>query len=193
MSASPTPTASGSRLVVCVGGSIAAWKACDLVSKLVQAGHEVEVVMTAAAEKFIRPLSFSALTHRGVFTNADWFDGRGAGRGPADHLRVAEEAELLVVAPCTANLLGKFAHGIADDIVSTTFLGATCGTLLAPAMNHRMWSSPRVQANVEILRGDGVQFVGPESGYLAEGEQGPGRLCEPVAILGAIAAMLATD
>ncbi|MDA1195321.1 MAG: phosphopantothenoylcysteine decarboxylase [Planctomycetota bacterium] len=166
-------------IVVCVGGSIAAYKACDLVSTLIQAGHVVEVVMTEAAERFVRPLSFAALTQRAVFTQSTWFEGTGHGRGPADHLRATEEAALLIVAPCTANLLGSFAHGLAGDIVATTFLGATCPILIAPAMNHRMWASPRVQANVTTLRADGVEFSGPESGWLAEGEVGPGRMTEP--------------
>lgn len=174
------------RIVVCVGGSIAAWKACDVVSKLVQADHRVDVVMTETAERFVGPVSFAALTHRPVFTGAAWFDGTAT--GPADHLRVTDEADLLVVAPCTANLIGKFAHGLADDIVSTTWLGAACPRLIAPAMHHRMWAAARVQANVEVLRADGVEIVGPETGYLAEGDQGPGRMSEPAAILEAIAA-----
>ena len=174
------------RIVVCVGGSIAAYKACDLVSKLVQANHHVDVVMTEAAERFVRPLAFAALTHRPVFTQGQWFEGAGSGLGPADHLRVTEEADLLVVAPCTANLIGKFAHGIADEIVSTTYLGASCPVLLAPAMNHRMWAAPRVKANMAVLEGDGVHVVGPEAGYLAEGDEGPGRLTEPEGIVAAI-------
>ena len=174
------------RIVVCVGGSIAAYKACDLVSKLVQAKHHVDVVMTETAERFVRPLSFAALTHRPVFTQGDWFEGAGSGLGPADHLRVTEEADLLVVAPCTANLIGKFANGIADEIVSTTFLGADCRKLIAPAMNHRMWASKRVKANVAVLEDDHVHIVGPEAGYLAEGDEGPGRLTEPEGIVEAI-------
>jgi phosphopantothenoylcysteine synthetase/decarboxylase len=185
---SPTGDPAGNeaarRIVVCVGGSIAAYKACDLVSKLVQAGHRVEVVMTAAAERFVRPLSFAALTHRPVFTGADWFDG--AGRGPADHLQVTEAADLVVVAPCTANLIGKFANGIADEIVSTTLLGAGCPVLLAPAMHHRMWASKRVVANMATLAADGVHCVGPEAGYLAEGDVGPGRMSEPAGIVAAV-------
>lgn len=174
------------RIVVCVGGSIAAYKACDLVSKLVQAGHRVDVVMSEAAERFVRPLAFAALTHRPVFTQGDWFEGTGSGRGPSDHLRVSEEADLLLVAPCTANLIGKFAHGLADEIVSTTYLGASCPVLIAPAMHHRMWAAPRVRANMEVLAGDGVHVVGPEAGYLAEGDEGPGRLTEPEGIIAAV-------
>ena len=173
------------RLVICVGGSIAAYKACDLVSKFVQAGHAVDVVMTSAAERFVRPLSFAALTHRPVFTDAAWFEGAGGARSPADHLHATEEADLLIVAPCTANLIGKFANGIADEIVSTTVLGASCPVLLAPAMNFRMWANPRLQANVQTLRGDGFQLVGPEAGYLAEAQHGEGRMSEPADILAA--------
>ncbi|MDJ0522766.1 MAG: flavoprotein [Planctomycetota bacterium] len=176
-------TDQSARIVVGVGGSIAAWKACDLVSKLVQAGHEVDVVMSAAAERFVRPLAFSALTHKPVLTNDLWFEAEGA----AAHLRICDAADLFVVAPCTANQIGKFAHGIADEIVSTTYLGATCPVLIAPAMHHRMWASKRVQANVAILKADGVELVGPASGYLAEGDQGPGRMSEPAEILQRIA------
>jgi len=179
-------TGQRARIVVAVGGSIAAWKACDLVSKLVQAHHTVDVVMSAAAERFVRPLAFSALTHRPVLTETSWFEAEGA----AAHLRISEAADLLVVAPCTANLVGKFAHGIADEIVATTYLGATCPVLVAPAMNQRMWAARRVQANVAILREDGVELVGPGAGYLAEGDAGPGRMSEPAEILRAVEARL---
>ena len=175
------------KILVGVGGSIAAYKACDLVSKLVQAGHVVDVAMTRAAERFVRPLSFSALTHRSVFTDRGWFEGSG----PAEHLAATREAALLIVAPCTANLLGRFAHGLADEIVSATVLGAACPLLLAPAMNSRMWAHPRVQANVTTLEGDGVNFVGPSAGYLAEAEEGLGRMAEPAEILAAALKLLA--
>ncbi len=168
-------------VVVCVGGSIAAYKACDLVSRLVQDGYEVEVVMTEAAEQFVRPLSFSALTHKPVFTQAGWFRGDG-GRSPADHLEATEAADLVVVAPCTANLIGKFAAGIADEIVSTTLLGAACPILIAPAMNPRMWANRRVQANVAVLKEDGVHVLGPDEGHIAEGPEGTGRMVEPEGI-----------
>jgi phosphopantothenoylcysteine decarboxylase/phosphopantothenate--cysteine ligase len=175
-----------SRIVLCVGGSVAAWKACDLASKLVQAGHEVDTMLTEHALWFVRPLSFSSLTHRRVHTDADW----GTGDAPADHLVATREADLLVVAPCTANLVGKLANGIADDLVSTTFLGTDCPKLLAPAMNFRMWQNPRVRANVETLERDGVLFVGPASGWLAEREEGPGRMSEVPEILAAIDRLL---
>lgn len=168
-----------SRILVGVSGSIAAFKACALVSKLVQAGHTIDVVMTREAGWFVRPLAFSALTHRRVFTDETW----GSEGAPADHLMATAEADLMLVAPCTANLIGKFAHGIADEIVTTSYLGCQAPVLIAPAMNWRMWAHPRVQANVEVLRGDGVQIVGPEDGYLAEKEEGPGRMTEPEGIL----------
>lgn len=175
-----------SRVVLGVGGSIAVYKACDLVSQLVQAGHDVEVVMTRAAGWFVKPLAFAALTHRPVFTDESWREADGA----AKHLEATRDAELLVVAPCTANLIGKFAHGIADEIVSTTYLGARCPVLIAPAMNWRMWEHPAVARNVETLKRDGVQRVGPEKGYLAEAEEGMGRMSEPEGILEAVARSL---
>jgi phosphopantothenoylcysteine decarboxylase/phosphopantothenate--cysteine ligase len=175
-----------SNVVVCVGGGVAAYKACDLVSKLVQAGNRVDVALTRMAARFVRPLSFSALTQRRVHTDRGW----GEGTHPAEHLTVTRDAHLVIVAPCTANLLGRFAHGLADEIVSTTVLGAGCPVLLAPAMNARMWKNPRVQANVALLQGDGLTFVGPETGWLAEGETGIGRMAEPAAILKAAAALL---
>ena len=170
------------RIVLGVGGSIAAYKAADLCSKCVQAGHEVEVVMTAMALRFLRPLTFAALTHRPVFTDATW----GEGEHPAAHLTMTEAAQVLVVAPATADLIGKFANGIADDMLSTTYLGAPCPVLVAPAMNQRMWKHPRVRANVERLRADGVTIVEPGNGYLAEGDVGPGRMAEPAEIFAAI-------
>lgn len=174
------------RIVLGVGGSIAAYKAADLCSKCVQAGHEVEVILTAMAERFVRPLTFAALTHRPVFTNATW----GEGDRPAAHLAATESAQLLVVAPATADLIGKFANGIADDVLSSTYLGAPCPVLVAPAMNQRMWRHPRVRANVERLRADGVKVVEPGSGYLAEGDVGPGRMAEPADLLAAISRAL---
>jgi phosphopantothenoylcysteine decarboxylase/phosphopantothenate--cysteine ligase len=176
----------GARIVVGVGGGIAAYKACDLVSKLVQAGHGVDVVMTRTALTFVRPLSFSALTHRRVFTDRAW----GRGEVPHDHLRLTREADLLVVAPCTAHLLASFAHGLADGVLPTTWLATACPRLLAPAMNARMWEHPRVQANVAVLRQDGVRFVGPEAGWLSERETGVGRMSEPEDIRTQIEAML---
>ena len=175
--------------VLAVGGSIAAYKACDLTSKCVQAGHTVDVLLTRAGAHFVQPLSFAALTHRPTMTDAVLWDGEG-GSGIATHLRATVQADLLVVAPCTANLIGKFAHGIADDLVTSTYLGASCPVLVAPAMNHRMWHHARVQANVAQLRDDGVHIVEPTTGWQAEGEQGVGRMAEPDDILATAARLL---
>ncbi len=175
-----------SHLVLGVTGSIAAYKAVDLASKCVQAGHEVDVVMTRAALRFVRPLSFSALTHRRVFTDRTW----GTGSTPQDHLRVTEDADLLVVAPCTANVLARIAHGLSGSVLTATVLGAKCPVLLAPAMNVRMWENPRTRRNVRVLEEDGVHLVGPASGWLSEGEVGPGRMSEPGAILEAMNPLL---
>lgn len=174
------------RILVGVGGSIAAYKACDLVSKLVQADHTVDVVMTEAAQWFVTALTFGALTHRPVLTEETWIETDG----PAAHLDASDGADVFVIAPCTANLIGKLAGGIADEIVSTTYLGCEAPVLIAPAMNTRMWKHPRVQANVATLKQDGVTLVGPESGYLAEAEEGIGRMSEPAEILTAIEALL---
>lgn len=173
-------------LVLGVGGSIAAYKAVDLCSKCVQAGHVVDVVMTRMALKFVGALSFSALTHRPVFLDETW----GEGDRPAAHLTATEGAKLFVVAPATADLIAKFAHGIADDMVSTTYLGASCPVLVAPAMNHRMWKHPRVVDNVARLKKDGVQVVEPGSGWLAEGEVGAGRMAEPADLVTVITRLL---
>jgi phosphopantothenoylcysteine decarboxylase/phosphopantothenate--cysteine ligase len=159
----------------------------DLCSKCVQAGHTVDVVLTRMGGRFVRPLSFSALTHRTVFTDETW----GEGDRPAAHLAMTEEADLLVVAPATADVLGKMANGIADEILSTTYLGAACPVLVAPAMNQRMWRHPRVRANVARLEADGVGIVQPGTGYLAEGDSGPGRMAEPAQVLEAIGRRLA--
>jgi|SRR5262245_12716576 len=167
------------RVVLGVGGSIAAYKAVDLTSKLVQASHEVTVVLTKNATRFVQPLSFSALTHRTVWTDDEWWQGSG----PAAHLKATEEAQAMVVAPCTADLVGKFAHGIADEVLSTTYLGATCPVWIAPAMNQRMWKHPQVAANVEALRRAGVHVIAPGTGFLAEGDAGPGRMADPAEIL----------
>ena len=174
------------RVVLCVGGSIAAYKAADLCSKLVQGGHDVEVVMTRMATRFVGPMTFAALTQRAVHTDETW----GEGAAPAAHIRATERAEVLVVAPCTADLLAKFATGIADEIVSATYLGAACPVLVAPAMNPRMWRHPRVVANVERVKGDAVRVVEPGVGWTAEGETGPGRMAEPADILAAVLTLL---
>jgi phosphopantothenoylcysteine decarboxylase/phosphopantothenate--cysteine ligase len=172
----------GREIVVGVTGGIAAYKTAMVVSRLVQAGSGVSVVMTASAAKFVTPLTFQTLTGRPVHT--DLFASPGEYHG--DHIALAERAELVVVAPATANCLAKLAHGVADDLLSTTLLAIDAPLLFAPAMNSRMWQHPAVQANVKTLRERGVRFIGPEEGRLACGTTGPGRMAEPEDILAEI-------
>lgn len=153
-------------------GSIAAYKACDLVSQLTRAGAEVNVIMTKAAANLVAPASLRELSRNPVCV--DLFDGL-AGR-PVAHVSLAAAADLLIVAPATANALGKIAAGVADDFLTTTVLATQAPVLFAPAMNVRMWRNPVVQANVERLKGFGYHFVGPTSGWLTCGEVGEGRL-----------------
>lgn len=176
----------GREIVLGVTGGIAAYKAADLASKLVQAGALVSVVMTDAAEQFIGATTFEALTgrgvHRSLFTPRAHFQG--------EHIGLARQAELLVVAPATADFLAKAAHGFADDLLSTLVLTITCPLLLAPAMNSDMWQKPSVARNVETLRKDGAHFVEPGDGWLSCGQVGPGRMAEPPEILRRIGELL---
>ncbi|MEX0700508.1 MAG: bifunctional phosphopantothenoylcysteine decarboxylase/phosphopantothenate--cysteine ligase CoaBC [Planctomycetales bacterium] len=169
----------GREILLGVSGGIAAYKAADLASKLVQAGAGVSVVMTRAAEKFIGRTTFEALTGRPV--HQDLFDPREHYRG--EHIGLAAGADLMIVAPATAHVLAKLAHGMADDLLSTLALTITCPLLVAPAMNCEMWAKPAVQRNVAQLRDDGVLFVEPASGWLSCGTFGPGRMAEPAEIL----------
>jgi len=170
------------RILLGVGGGIAAYKAAELARLLMQNGHEVQAAMTAAAEQFVRPLTFAALTGRKVLT--DLFAMEAA----IEHIAVAQEHEILVVAPATADLMAKLAHGLADDFLSTVYLAFTGSVVLAPAMNVNMWQHPATQANLETLRRRGHRIVEPGSGYLACGMTGPGRLAEPEEIAAAVEA-----
>lgn len=177
----------GREILFGVTGGIAAYKAADLASKLVQAGAAVSVVMTAAAEKFIGPATFAALTNRPV--HRDLFEPQEHHQG--EHIGLARRAELIVVAPATANYLAKVAHGLADDLLSALALTATCPILLAPAMNSEMWNKPSVQRNVAQLEADGFSIIQPGSGWLSCGEVGAGRMAEPEEILQQIRDVLA--
>ena len=168
------------RILLGVGGGIAAYKAAELARLLMQQDHTVQVAMTRAACEFVQPLTFAALTGRKVLT--DPFDIDSA----IEHVTVAQENEVLVIAPATANLIGKLAHGLADDFVSTTYLAFTGTVVIAPAMNVNMWQHPATQANLEILARRGHVIVEPGSGYLACGMTGPGRLAEPEQIADAV-------
>jgi phosphopantothenoylcysteine decarboxylase/phosphopantothenate--cysteine ligase len=179
---SPTPDLAGYEVVVGVGAGIAAYKVCQVVSRLVQRGCGVTVAMTQNATHFVGPLTFQALTARPVFTTI-W---EVPGYSDQQHLRLTETADLFLVAPATADLIGKFAHGIADDLVTTLMIGRDCPALLAPAMNTRMWENPVVQRNLAVLREDGYQFIEPQEGWLACRTIGAGRMAEPETILAGI-------
>jgi phosphopantothenoylcysteine decarboxylase len=175
----------GRELVVGVTGGIAAYKTAALVSKLVQEGAGVRVVMTRAAGKFIGRSTFEALTGRPVLTRS--FNDPDHPLGP--HIDLAD-ADLLCVAPATANFLAKAALGLSDDLLSTLYLAFKGPVLMAPAMNDAMWAKPAVQRNIEQLKADGVQLVGPESGWLSCRTQGAGRMAEPEQIRDAISGIL---
>jgi phosphopantothenoylcysteine decarboxylase/phosphopantothenate--cysteine ligase len=173
-----------------VGGGIAAYKAAELARALLERGFTVQVLMTSAAEEFVRPLTFAALTGRKVITNL--FSGASAEdtlSSSVEHIRVAQENQVLVIAPATADLLAKLAHGLADDFLTTTYLAFTGQVVLAPAMNTNMWNHQATQENVRVLRERGHLIVGPGDGFLACGMVGPGRLAEPETIAAAVAAL----
>jgi len=175
---------SGRHVVLGVTGSIAAFKAADLTSKLRQAGATVEVVMTPAATRFVSPLTFQSLTGRAVVV--DMFTAAEA----EAHVEVARRADALVIAPATADCLANLAHGQAPDMVTLTALATTAPVLVAPAMDNQMWEHPATQENVVTLRNRGVDFVGPMEGRLASGRSGPGRLAETPQVIGALRALL---
>ena len=179
---------SPSRVILGVGGGIAAYKSAELARELMQQGAQVQIVMTRGAQEFVRPLTFAALTGRKVIT--DIFSPAGSAdetlSSAIEHISVAQENDLLVVAPTTADLLAKFAHGLADDFLSTLYLAFTGPVVLAPAMNTNMWLHAATQANVETLRRRNHRFVDPDSGFLACGMVGPGRLAEPSQIASAV-------
>jgi len=172
----------GRETLLCVTGSIACYKSADLAGKLAQAGAGVNVAMTEAATRFVAPLTFATLTGRRVFT-ALWQATEDYRCG---HLALNEQADLMIVAPATANIIAKTACGIADDLVSALCLSAgQCPILIAPAMNTRMWQAEATQANIAALADRGVHVVGPAEGRLACGQSGPGRMAEPEDILAA--------
>jgi phosphopantothenoylcysteine decarboxylase/phosphopantothenate--cysteine ligase len=171
-----------------VGGGIAAYKAAELARALMERGFSVQVVMTRSAEEFVRPLTFAALTGRKVLTSL--FSATSAEdtlSSAIEHIRVAQENQILVIAPATADLLAKLAHGLADDFLTTTYLAFTGSVVLAPAMNTNMWNHPATQENLRILRSRGHVIVEPDEGILACGMVGPGRLAEPEVIAQAVA------
>lgn len=180
-------TLSGKRILLIIGGGIAAYKCLDLIRRLRERGAAVRCVMTRGAHQFITPLAVGALSADHVFTEIfDRQDEHDVG-----HIRLSREADLLVVAPATANLMAKMASGLADDLASAVLLATNKPVLIAPAMNPRMWSHPATQRNRAILEGDGISFIGPAKGEMAEsGESGEGRMAEPLEIVTAIEQLL---
>jgi len=175
------------KIVLGVSGGIAAYKAAEIVRLLQDRGIRVQVVMTHAAQEFVRPLTFAALSGEKVIT--DLF-GAGAEQPNIDaaveHIAVAQSIDALLVAPATADVLGKFAQGLATDFLTTLYLATTAPVVVAPAMNVNMWNHPATQANLEILRKRGVRVVEPDAGYLACGMTGPGRLADNDAVVAAL-------
>ena len=178
---------SGKEILLGVAGGVAVYKSADLASKLVQAGARVSVVMTESAGAFIGKTTFEALTNRPVHTGL--FSPREHYLG--EHIGLARRADLFVIAPATANVIGCLANGLADDLLTTLALAVTCPVLAAPAMNNEMWTKPAVQRNIEQLKEDGVAIVGPGTGWLSCQSLGPGRMAEPSEILRAVEETLA--
>ena len=179
----------GKRILLIISGGIAAFKAVDLARLLLKQGASVKVILTKSATQFVTPLTLSTLTGEAALT--ELFDLTR--ESEIGHIELSRDADLLVVAPATANLLAKMANGIADDLASTTLLATDKPVLVALAMNVRMWLHPATRRNCETLRRDGIHFVGPDHGLMACNEEGPGRLSEPEDILAAIDALLSVE
>jgi len=169
-------------IILGVTGSIAAYKSAELASRLTQAGSQVDVILTPAAEKFITPLTFQSVTGRKAFTESELWGGEAH----ILHVGLGQSADLLVIAPCTANTIGKLAHGLADNLLTITALAMRSPILIAPAMDAGMYEHPATQENIEILRRRGIIFAGPVEGHMASGLTGFGRMMEPVEIIGHI-------
>ena len=173
-----------------VGGGIAAYKSAELARALMERGMRVQVVMTQAAREFITPLTFASLTGRKVITGLFSSESPEETLSSAvEHIAVAQDHDILVIAPATADLLARLAHGLADDFLTTTYLAFTGRVVLAPAMNNNMWAHPATQENLAILRKRGHMIIEPEEGLLACGTTGPGRLAEPETIANAVAGL----
>src|SRR6186713_3340548 len=177
----------GKNVVLCVCGSIAAYKAADLASKLVQAGAVVDVILSQAAREFVTPFTFRSLTGREVY--GDMF--APVSDAGEEHVALARRADIVIVAPATANMLARLVHGLADDMTSLTVLATTAPLLIAPAMDAQMWAAEATQRNVQALQGRGATFIGPEAGRLASGHVGLGRLSDAETIIGAAKLVLA--
>lgn len=171
-------------ILLCCSASVSVYKACDLASKLTQAGHGVRTVLTANAARLVSPQLFEAVTGE-VARVSEWGEER---QGAMDHIDLSRSADLVVVAPCSADLAARIAHGMADDLVTTSLLAVPAGVprLVCPAMNPNMLAHPAVRRNLDQLREDGWEFVEAEEGHMACGDEGRGRLAEPATILAAV-------
>lgn len=174
------------RIVLGVTGSIAAYKSADLASKIAQAGAKVDVILTQSATQFVTPLTFQSVTGRSAYTDSDLWGSQGH----VQHIALARSADLLIIAPATANTMAKFAHGIADNLLTVTALAASCPVLLAPAMDGGMFSHPATQENLETLMDRDVLIIGPTEGHLASGMTGLGRMVEPAELFGHVRFMI---
>lgn len=179
----------GKRILLGVTGSIAAYKAADLASRLTQQGAQVDVILSGGAQKFVTALTFQSVTGRKAYTDADLWGGEAH----VLHVGLGHTADLLVIAPCTANTLAKLAHGLSDTLLTVTALAATGPVLIAPAMDGGMYEAAATQENVRILKERGVIFVGPAQGHLASGMTGIGRMVDPAEILGHMRLALARN
>ncbi len=178
----PETPLKGARILLVIGGGVAAFKSLELIRRLRERGSTVQVVLTPAAEQFVTPLSAAALS--GAPVRQELFSLTE--EAEMGHIELSRSADLIVVAPATADLLAKMAQGLANDLASTTLLATDKPVLVAPAMNVRMWTHAATQRNVRQLRQDGIAFVGPDDGAMACGEFGPGRMSEPEAIVEAV-------
>jgi phosphopantothenoylcysteine decarboxylase/phosphopantothenate--cysteine ligase len=172
----------GKKILLGITGSIAVYKAADLASKLTQSGAQVDIVLTASAEKFVTPLTFQSVTGRRAYTDDDLWGNEAH----VLHVSLGKTADLLVIAPCTANTIAKLAQGTADNLLTVLALAARCPTLIAPAMDGGMYDHPATQENLDKLKERGITIVGPADGHLASGLTGKGRMTEPAEILGHI-------
>ncbi len=175
------------QILLGVSGSIAAYKAVELASRLTQAGARVDTIMTQAATQFVTPLTFQSVTGRRAYTETDLWGTESH----VQHISLGKNADLFVIAPLSANTLAKLAHGLADNLLTVTALAAVCPLAIAPAMDGGMFAHPATQANLEILRRRGVSVIGPAEGHLASGMSGKGRMVEAAELLGAIRLLLA--
>ena len=171
----------GKKIILGVGGGIAAYKSCDLASRLIKEGASVTVVMTKNARKLVTPYTFEALTGQPCLTKL--FRRIEPQESPFPHIEPARDADLVIIAPATADLMAKLAHGLADDLLSTLMLTVRCPVIVCPAMNVQMWEHPATQANAKTLKRYGYKLLGPDTGSLACGMRGAGRLVEPPAIV----------